>query len=260
MNTLVSSIKNKILEKSDYIYVSELDDIKLDDNVLLYNANNYWKIIPLNICLSYPIIYDEYEYEDKIYDISIIVCPLTLKASIFRGKFVFDNYYEMKMYVREIGDTEFMMSLDNGFKIDDKYYIIRNKRTEAQIMTLKNALTMVPDVLYLKTDKKKEYVIEEDYYKNKLDINDKKIESEIMHPKTMVRIVQYKKGKKDRINIILGSDVSKDEITGFDIKSSGFKNYLLKKQHKIVNKKGYIMSMMWMYAREEYKNGKITYI
>lgn len=123
-------------------------------------------------------------------------------------------------------------------------------------MTLRNVLTMVPDVLYLKTDKKIDYVVKNEYYENKLDIENKKVELEI-HPKTIVRIVQYKKGE---INIVLGNDVTKNEVTGYDIKKSGFKNYLLKKQHKIINKKGYILSMIWMYAREEYKDAKITYL
>ncbi len=262
MESLVKNIKNKILNYSEYKYMLELDDILLSDNVILFNILDEWKIIPLNICLSYPIIYDEYEDENEKFDISIIVCPLTLKVSIFKGKFIFDVYQDSKMYIREFDrkESENMMALENGYIIDDKYYIKKNKRIEVKILTLKNALLISPDVKYLKTDKKIKYIIDEEYYNNYNDIDNKKIKSYLIHPKTLVYVLRYKNEKKQKINIIVGKNANNENITGYDINESGLIKYLADEQYKIINKKGYMTPILWMYVEKEYENPNIIYI
>ena len=50
----------KTLEISDYKYKqNHVLSINMSDQIILFNVSNEWKVIPLIILLSYPIIHDK---------------------------------------------------------------------------------------------------------------------------------------------------------------------------------------------------------
>jgi hypothetical protein len=255
-------IKNRILHKSNYTFTNyEQYDLKLGDNVVLYNSGTVWKIVPLFICLSYPIIYDTYVNDEEKYDVSIIVCPVTLRAVMFKGKFELEFYQNYTMILRE-GDD--IIPIDFNNKINDKMVISDNKRIEIKIMTLKNSITMVQDAVFIKLKKKKteKQIFDKSYYYNDKDINNNNIDIGSIHPKTLVYIVKYSSNtsEEDKYVILLGNDAVKNDVTGYNIANSKLNDYMAKFRTKIINKNGYIMPMLWYYAKEEYKKNKLVYM
>lgn len=258
---IILKMKNKTIDTSEYNYISEtLSSIKLTDKIILYNTENQWKIIPLELALSYPIMYDKYMIDDQEIQISIILCPITLRCVILRGIFEFETYDNYRMILRE-KDTESFIPIDMGSKIDKRYVVFSNKRLEAMILTLRSSLSIAQDAIYMQCDKKIDLIIEKEYYENWNDVNGNKL-TEYIHPKTLIYVIQYKSYSKDedKISLILGKDSSSDKITGYDIVNSGLYNYLGKHRQKIITRSGYIIPMLWCTAREIYQKSRVVYL
>jgi hypothetical protein len=179
---------------------------------------------------------------------------------MFKGIFVLQSYQNYTMILQEKDD---IIPIDFNNKINSKMVISENKRIEIKIMTLKNAITMVQDVVYIKLKKKIEKsIFEKSYYQNDKDINGNTIEIESIHPKTLVYIVKYSSNttEEEKYVILLGNDAIKNIATGYDITNSKLHEYMSKYRTKIINKNGYIMPMLWYYAKHEYKKNKLVYL
>lgn len=258
---IIKSIKNKVLTVADYNYVAESpSSLKLRDKVTIYNTGDQWKIIPLSILLSYPVIYDKYTIEQESYDVTIVLCPITMRCVMFKGLFEFETYQDLRMILRE-KNTETHMPIDLGMKINNKYLIQANRRLEVMITTLRGALTLYPDPVFMSCSKKMENILDTDYLTNDLDILGKKLDG-LIHPKTLIYVIQYKTFNtgKDRISLVLGKDSTKNEVTGYDVKKSGLYKYLSTHKQKIIERDGYIMPMLWYVAKDVYETSRIVYI
>lgn len=260
--TIINNIKHKILHESDYTFLTDTNDnIKLSEHVLLFNTDDKWKIIPLHILLSYPIIYDTCLIDDDISIISIVLCPITLRCVILKGKFIFETFGENYRMILKEENNDNLIPIDIGIKIDKKYIIKTNYRLSTNITTLKNALLIAPDSLIMSTSKEKKYIINKKYYNNNLDINNNNIRDiQLIHPKTLVYVIHYKSfsTQKEKITIILGKSINKDIVTGYNFKLSGLYDYLDKHRIKIINKEGYLMPMLWYMAKNIYNTAKIV--
>lgn len=264
MLDFTKNIKDKYLTQDDYKFSPDSGSLKLADQVISYNSGDIWKIIPLLIMLSYPIIYDKYSFNNESYDITIILCPLTLRCIIFKGLFEYETYQEHKMVLQE-KNTENLIPIDLGIKIDEKYVIHPNKRTEVKISTLRSILVITPDPIYLelKYNLKKKIIplIDISYYSNYKDINGNEL-NVLIHPKTLVYVIQYKSftTNKEKTTIVLGRNITKNKVTGYNTQKSGIFEYLEKHKQKIINKSGFIMPMLWYLAKDAYMNAKVVYI
>lgn len=264
-NKIIEKMKNKTLDITDYIFTSgACDKLKLSDKVLLYNTGDLWKIIPLSLALSYPIIHDKYAMDEIEHDVTIAICPVTLRATMFSGLFEFETYEHYRMVLKEMNnasDPDILMPIDIGLKIDKKYMIQTNKRTEVKIATLRSIIGLAPDALFMSSDKKINYVISADYYSDLLDTSGNTLEG-LIHPKTLIYIMHYKSHKtdEDKISLILGKDISQHDITGYDARKSKIFDYLEKQQKKTINREGFIMPMLWYLAKDIYKTSKVVSI
>lgn len=233
---------DKLLDTHDYKYLQNHKlSLNLSDQIILFNIDATWKVIPLLVSLSYPIIYDTVDKNT----VSIVVCPISLRCSVFKAKYIFDSYWTDIMILKNI-DTNEKEPITQKINIDDKILINTSKRYEIKIMTLKNALLLVPDLLILQTNKSIKPILNLKYYTNKYDNNNNKIKSKF-HPKTLVYVVKYKstKSNKNKKIILLGSDISKNIVTGYDLHKSGVMNYLEKYKYKILENTGYIYPILW---------------
>lgn len=256
-------IKTKIMHTNNYKFMPYHNmSIKLSDQVIIYNSGSNWKVIPLIWALSYPIIYDVHESEENTYDVTIAICPITLRTATFKGIFVFKTYNGMTMILQE-KDTDNLLPIDSGHKIDKKFFIESNKRSEVKITTLRNALILAPDMLYMIVNKnlKINTVIDLSYYSNDRDIYGKKI-TYFIHPKTLCYVIQKKKfgSDKEKIYIILGKDATQNAITGYDTRKSGIFDYLGKHNEKLIRDEAYVFPMLWCTIKEEYPKSKVLYI
>jgi hypothetical protein len=286
MENIINNISKKILNVKDYTFVQEHNSLlKLSDKILIYCLGNQWKIIPLQVALSYPIIYDKF-VDDENYDVTIVLCPITLRSIALKGIFRLKTYVDTTAQgnnsgnpivqsansgnritmVLEDNDSN-LLPIDLGFKIDKKYVIRSNKRVDVKIMTVRTAITSFSsDSLYLKVnaDIKLEPIFDSAYYSNNIDHMNGTLDEGLIHPKTLVYIIQYRDAHstnaKEKISIILGKDSDKNNVSGYDLKKSNLINYLYKYQSKIINKSGYIMPMLWYTAKEIYPHAKVVYI
>lgn len=258
-NKIQKKIKTRTLENNYTFHSMEQYNLKLDDHVVLYNNGHQWKIVPLKISLAYPIIYDIYSYEDEQYDVTIVVCPITLQSVMFKGKFKFFKYEGYKMILIEDND---IMPIDLNYKINDKFVIQENKRIEVKISTLRNAIISAPDAVFMKCNRLPKPIINPEYYNNHKNIYNYPLQPGNIHPKTLVFVVRYGISKTDseKYVILLGHDSNKTEPTGYDIKKSKLIDHLIKYRSKIIKKDGYIMPILWYTAKEIYESADVVYL
>lgn len=257
---LQDDIKNRKLEKSSYTFgLQEHHDLKLEDHVILYHNGDGWKIVPLIVLLSYPVIYDEYVYEDKKEDLTIVLCPVTLRGGVFKGIFEVSHYDDYRMILK--GDND-LLPIDLNLKINKKFLIQENKRLEFKLMTLRNAIIYAPDAKYMKCKDKLKPVINTEYYDNHKNINDEDLKQGIFHPKSVVYIVHYESLQMNDTKqiLLIGNDIKQKTVTGYDLSKSKLNDHLLKNGNKIYDKNGYVMSVLWYIAMDIYKDVKIHYI
>lgn len=247
---LKHGIKIPILEQNDYKFSSNFDNINLDDICIRYYNGIIWKLIPITIMKSYPIIYDKYyetnDNEQTIIDITIGLCPF---SSI---PFVYENIYH---------PTEYMLNNTLVLKHDEKMIYIKDGNTiknneihthrhVVYIDTLINIIKEYQDCHILTTHKTLK----------KLPI--KLITSTKYHPETLVHIIEYISSKtlKNKYTLIIGKDVSKKRASGYDSKKSGLSLYLEKMNEVLQEKNGFIIPIYYSTAIIVYKKIKTIYL
>ena len=208
-------ISDRTIDSSKYTFDNEpTNDYQLLDKVLCYFDGINRKIVPLSVMLTYPILYDTYDDEnDKVHDISIVLCPFTLASVVLYGKFVpTENVDHSSLVVTDTIDT---FSVLNSFD-----YIHKTKRKlnfEVDIKILRNVFTEYPDSKYFVPNSELifEPLLPLDYYTNDTLLFDSTNESQTFHPKTLVYLIIYisSKDHKQKASVIVGSDSNNYSIT-----------------------------------------------
>ncbi len=231
--------------------------IALSDPVLCFNNSVDWIIIELDQLLKTPIIWTKLYADSKTIDVSIVLCPKTLRASVFDGKLKSLKYDQDRLILEKKDKSIIPIDLNVAIDLDSNFEI--NKRYQVSIQTLRNSLVDYYDVKYLHAiNSPTKYVINKSYLKNKLDDNDEEILLDLpYHPKTLVHIIQYLSDKGNRkITILIGSDSNLLESLGYDNKKSGYDNYILNYENKIIEKDSFIMPILYYKAIKIYPDAK----
>lgn len=251
LNYISSLIAENTKSIEQYTFSSNPpSSLKLADQIVLYNLDDQWKIVPLLYMLTYPIIYDN--------DSTLVVCPITLRCGLFKGHLIFDKYNKYNMILKE-KESNNIITLETG-SVNPEL----NKRSEVKIATFRSSLMIAPDPHFIdiKNTKPLVSIMDISYYSNESDIDNNEIYTSI-HPKTLIYVIQYKSFKtgKEKVSLVLGKDIEKSYITGYDLRKSGLLEYLSKYQQKIINKEGYTMPMLWYLAKEVYGSyAKVVYL
>ena len=113
------------------------------------------------------------------------------------------------------------------------------------------------DPVYLKAEKSKKLIINKDYYTNRENYNGEQIRNSY-HPKTIVYVIQRysRKHKIYKYEIIIGKDIDKDHVTGYDIKASGIWNYFAENKERIAKKRPYIYPIFWCMVERFYNDSE----
>jgi len=266
MDKLIKKIKSRVLTESDYKFIStdtENMNLKLKTKVILYFDGVAWKIVPLDISLNFPIIYDVFIDEHINQIVSIVVCPYTLRSIMIKGKYTIKEYKHSKIIIEDIKKNN-QLSIDSYYGIDKDLKITNNKRYDVKIMTLKDAIILVPDALFIQVTKKYKDISLGfmNYYENLLSYDNTMINKSLFHPKTLVYVLHYisEKTGLENYTIILGSDAKKKSTSGFDLSKSGFMKYLHRMHDKISESHGYIMATLYYIAKEDYPLAHIVYL
>jgi hypothetical protein len=245
---------------NDYIINSEPPrHIALSDPVLCFNNLNEWIIIELDIFLKTPIIWTKIYKDNSAIDASIVLCPRTLRASVFENKLKSVKYDKNDRLILT-DDEKSLIPIDLNIAVDINAELEPSKRYQIYIQTLRNALVDYYDVKYLHPKKSHKYIINKNYLSNRLDEYDNEITREMtFHPKTLVHILQYtssKSGNK-KITILIGKDANNIDYKGYDNKKSGFDEYLMNFSDDIIKRDCFIMPILYYKALTIYPNAKI---
>lgn len=243
----------------DYTINSEPPrNIALSDPVLCFNNLNEWILIDLNIFLRTPIIWTKIYKDNTIIDASIVLCPHTLRASVFEKKLRSLKYDKNDRLILTDDDNS-LIPIDLNIAIDINLELESTKRYQIYIQTLRNALVDYYDVKYLHPKKISKYIINKNYLSNRLDEYDNEITREMLfHPKTLVHILQYvssKSGNK-KITILIGKEANNIDYKGYDNKKSGFDEYLINFSDDIIKRDCFIMPILYYKALSIYPNAK----
>jgi len=253
----IVEIDYPILEKYE-INTTPIKNLALSDPVLCFNNSNEWIIIELKQFLKTPIIWTKYYTDKKVIDVSIVVCPRTLRSCVFEGKLKSKHYDNEDLYLTN--DEKSLIPIDINILIDKNSEIEINKRYHVSIQTLRNSLVDYYDIKYLHPKQNNKYIINKFYLENRLDEFDQEIPkiSEIdIHPKTLVHIIQYISNKGERKNtLIIGADSTNVENYGYDNKKSGFDKYLQNYEKEIIEKDSFIYPIFYYKAIKIYRNLK----
>ena len=238
--------------------------IALSDPVLCFNNLNEWIIIELDVFLKTPIIWTKIYKDTKQIDASIVLCPRTLRASVFEGKLKSVKYQDERLILEDAEHT--LIPIDVNVAIDINSELEPSKRYQIYIQTLRNALVDYYDIKYMHPIKKinkstmNKYVINKNYLSNRLDEYDMEITKEMQfHPKTLVHILQYTSTKSNhkKITILIGKEANNIDYKGYDNKKSGFDEYLITFSDDIIKRECFIMPILYYKALKIYPNAKI---
>ena len=233
--------------------------VKLKDQILIYNDNKKYKIVPLNVLLNFPVIFDNYnlskvdEIGDKTVKITISTCPFTLSSVIYLDEWFPSNYvYNNNLILINKDRTVFLIqnngesySLTDGSRLTEN-----NKKLEAKIMTLRDAITLYPDSVFLHLNINLEYILTPDYYINNTILypiakTNEKFNK--FHPKTLVFGIEYfsKKNSRKKYSALIGKGSKNNKIYKKSILKNGIEKYLAKMIFKIREKGGIIIPCFW---------------
>jgi len=244
--------------------------LSLSNYVLVYNDSINYKIIARDIVDRYPIIYDK--YYDKLQqnnaefasDITISYCPFTSASVIYFGKLELSNeLYNNNVILIDKKNPDYKIIQLKGdvySKQTKKIEPIYLRRTEIKIMTLRNALTMFPDCLYLHINLSKNSIIKNinNYHINKEILYPLTNKSEKYHPKTLIYGIEYEStdiNKTEKHTMIIGK---KDK--NFDYQKNGFDKYFDNMLDKIRDKAGIIIPCYYFSWYSMYPNSKIIHL
>lgn len=221
----------------------------LSDTVLVFNYEGQWIIIPMFILTKYPIIY-LLNSETKEFG-SIILCLLTLRSMYVYEKVRWIGYDGKENIEATFNNVNgeiigFENKLDkNGDKIVDF------KRSQTKIQSLRSALIEYGDCMYLNINvSHKTDLITPEYYKNMINYNNENIENLDIHPKTLCTLIQYISDNKIKTTIVIPSKSNNQNYEiGYDSKKSKIDDYLASSSEKLIEKKAFIMHILYYTAK-----------
>lgn len=270
------NITNRILKDTDIEYKPFLKNIKLDTKMLLYYNGIEFIAIPLNLFQTYQVIWDKYNDYDPSnhklvtqYDISIILCPFSLISCVIQGKISISKYIENNVLImqNENGD---LINISSGNVVTETSNIfgeeeIKPKRWETKLASFRSVMSLYPDCKFLvqiSSNNLKPIIKFDTYLSNDhVKFNLKSKSSELIHPKTLVYVIQYKSQQMlptdTKYSIVIGSDSSKKEAAGFNLSQNQINKYFEESEQKIIEKNGFVIPTLWFVCGSLYPNAKI---
>jgi len=263
-------VKTRMLTKNDYHFETKdtYKYFKISDKVVCFFNGNDWNVILLEDMLAYPTIYFDFwsEKDNVTYENSLIVCPITLRSMIYKGKLkILDVINDRLFLLNTDTNDEFFMDLPYTGHYDEfgKEKRIKShvKRFEVKILTLRDCFMFILDPKFIIVNERKKPILFEGYYINKLTYDGLPIHT-MYHPKTLVYMIQYYSHnmEKYRYIAVVGKDINKDIPTGYGYRTSGIWNFIDRHKNDFVEKRAYIYPIFWFMIERLYKDVKIILV
>lgn len=263
-------IMSRILELDSYeiIIKDSYKYFNINDKIICFYNGRDWNIILLDDMLAYPVLYFDFwsEKDNTVYHNSLVLCPITMRAMIYKGKIKIIDIVNDRLYLfdSESRDEFFMDSPYTGHYDEfgkEKKIKSHVKRHEVRLLTLRDAFMFLMDPKYLILNKEIKHrpIIYDRYYTNRLTYEGVSLHT-ALHPKTIVYIIQYysQSMKKYRYTAIIGRDVNKDTVTGYSYKASGVWDFIMKHMNEMIKKRAYIYPIFWFMIERLYPDVNIV--
>lgn len=260
-----------VKEDYDIIVKDTYKFFKITDNVVCFFNGVDWNLILLEDMLAYPVLFFDFwsEKDNVTYTNSLVVCPITMRSMIYKGKIEIKDVVNDRLFLLN-ADTndEFLMDSPYTGRYDDagneKKIKSHVKRHEVKILTLRDSFMFLIDPKYLvvkESKKKHQSILYPGYYINRYTHDGLSIYT-AFHPKTIVYMVQYysHNTKNYRYTVIVGKDINRDSITGYNYKTSGLWSFINKHMKGFVEKKAYIYPIFWFMIDKLYQDVQMILI
>jgi hypothetical protein len=253
-----STSKSKSKSKGKDNGENEMDRIfsyfKLHEKVVAFYDGREWNVISLNFMIRHPIvIYRHWSDKDQVYyDNSLVVCPLTLRSMIYKGRIrveAIEDRYELILKNEETGDV-FPISNPYTGHYDksgaEKKIKSQVKRNEVKILEHRDIFAFDSDPKYVTLESDVDPIIDEAYYDNKVGVYGEELTT-VFHPKSLVYVVQYYSQSDNayRHLILISSQMSKKNIVGYRYRHSRFWSYSEENKEKLIEKRAFTYPMLW---------------
>jgi hypothetical protein len=255
---------SRVLTKDDYIFTKD-DTYKyfsIDDKIVCFFDGHDWLNIHLDDMLAYPVLYFDFwsEKDDTTYVNSLIVCPITMRSMIYKGKMKILDIVKDNLHILNTDtDDDFFMSNPYTGHTDEKgkEKKIKShvKRHEVKILTLRDCYMSVIDPKFIVVKNRERKILFDGYYSNRYTHAGLPIYTSF-HPKTIVYMVQYySQGSRDyRYTVIIGKDINKDIVTGYNYKTSGMWEFIEHHKKSFIEKRAYIYPIFWFMVEKMYED------
>jgi len=241
-------------------------NFKLHDKVVAFYDGRQWNVISLDFMLRHPIlIYKHWSDKDQVYyDNSLLVCPLTLRSMIYKGKIKVEGIkfdYELILLNEDTNDTFPISNPYTGHRDitgAEKKIKSQVKRLEVKILEHRDIFAFESDPKYLIIDThKQDPIINMSYLENRIGVYDEELIT-IYHPKSLVYVVQYYSDTDNayRHMILISHQISKDNISGYKYRESRFWSYSEQNKDKLIEKRAFTYPILW-YTIEKIKLSNI---
>lgn len=223
---------NYIIENPKYYHMPP-KFVKMDHVVGVYNNGSAWRIIPMDILKSYPIVYDKIDNMDA----SVTFCPFTFAMVIYKNHYVLDGTLHNHNIVLKNNKRKLIQA--TGKFLDGSFELYK---WEFKLMTLRNAMIYYPDSVYLNHElSNKQFTL-----KMPLD-----------YPKKVIHGIHYHTNTTKNISDKKQLAIVGKEKYPFDIEQNGTHNYLNKMDEQIREKGGFITPMYLYFWQKLYPETKI---
>lgn len=260
----------RILTKNDYHSITKnpYKYFGVAENVVCFFNGIDWCCIPLTDMLAYPVLYYDFWYDkgQTMLENSLVVCPITMRSMIYKGKIKIIDIIDDRLFLlnTDTGD-QFFMDLPYTGHFDEqgieKRIKSHVKRHEVKIMILRDIFSFSTDPSYIIPNTKEHQLVYQDYYSNRLTYQGYGIYT-TLHPKTIVHIIQHYSHSSNgyKYTVIVGKDINKDTVTGYNHKLSGFSAYINQHKKELIRKKAFVYPIFWFMVERLYKTAKIIVI
>ena len=263
-------IMSRIINKDDYnVFSTNVEKyFNLRDNVICFYNGLNWNAILLEDMLAYPILYFEFWHEKSqtTYINSLVVCPITMRMMLYKGIIEIIDIVKDRLYLKNLDtDDEFFMDLPYTGHYDEKGNVKKiksqTKRHEVRLLTLRDLFLVISDPKYIVLKNKEKKIIKDDYYTNRYTYDNLPIYT-MFHPKTIVYMIQYysKANNKYKYIVLIGKNISKTEVTGYNTKASGIFDYIKSNYDKLTNKRAYIYPIFWFMVDKIYNDVNVLVV
>lgn len=263
-------LKTRILTKDDYhiIVNRTYRSFNIDSKVVCFYNGIDWNVVLLEDMSAYPVLYFDFwsEKDNVTYENSLVVCPLTMRSMIYKGKIRITDVINDRLYLLNTDtDDEFFMELPytGHFDAEGKVKKIKShvKRFEVKILVLRDAFMFLIDPKFIVVNVRERSLIRESYINDRFTYNGYPIYT-VFHPKTLVHVVQYYSRKTENYKylVLIGKDIDKDRATGYSFKTSGIWSFIEQHREEFIEKRAYIYPMFWFMVDRLYKDAQLIVI